>query len=143
MTAPAPDPLQDERGYVAHCVDFARVIAGPGFPFDESAQQEQALAELRRARNPAGFWRHIAAIAATGDLRSRLGKITAPTLVLHGADDPLVPAEAGQDTAANIQGAELRIVQGMGHDIPPALFEWVATAIADNARRPHRRASSD
>ena len=63
--------------------------------------------------------------------------------MLHGADDPLVPAEAGQDTAANIQGAELRIVQGMGHDIPPALFEWVATAIADNARRPHLRASSD
>jgi pimeloyl-ACP methyl ester carboxylesterase len=135
MTSPAPHPLKDERGYLAHCVAFSQVIAGRGYPFDESAQRHQALAEVKRAYNPSGFWRHIAAIAATGDLRSRLASIRAPTFVLHGSDDPLVSPEAGKDTAAHIKGAELRIVEGMGHDLPPSLFEFVAGAIADNARR--------
>jgi pimeloyl-ACP methyl ester carboxylesterase len=135
MTSPAPHPLKDEQGYLAHCVAFSRLIAGRGYPFDESAQRDQALAEVRRAYNPSGFWRHIAAIAATGDLRSRLANISAPTLVLHGADDPLVPPDAGKDTAANIKGAELLIVEGMGHDFPPSLFGFVAGVIADNTHR--------
>jgi pimeloyl-ACP methyl ester carboxylesterase len=135
MTSPAPHPLKDEQGYLAHCVAFSRVIAGRGYPFVESAQREQALAEVKRAYNPGGFWRHIAAIAATGDLRPRLANISAPTLVLHGADDPLVRPEAGKDTAAHIKEAELHIVEGMGHDIPPLLFGFVAGAIANNARR--------
>jgi pimeloyl-ACP methyl ester carboxylesterase len=135
MTSPAPHPLQDEQGYLAHCVAFSQVIAGRGYPLDESAQRDQALAEFKRAYNPGGFWRHIAAIAATGDLRPRLANISAPTLVLHGSDDPLVTPEAGKDTAAHIKGAELRIVEGMGHDFPPSLFGFVAGAVADNARR--------
>ena len=135
MTAPAPHPLQDEQGYLTHCVAFSQVIAGRGYPFDASAQREQALAELKRAYNPSGFWRHIAAIAATGDLRPRLAHISAPTLVLHGSNDPLVSPEAGKDTAAHIPGAELCIVEGMGHDFPPALFGFVAGAITGNARR--------
>ncbi|MDB5761829.1 MAG: alpha/beta hydrolase [Herminiimonas sp.] len=135
MTSPAPHPLRSEQDYLAHCVAFSQAIAGRGYPFDASAQRDQALAEVKRAYNPAGFWRHIAAIAVTGDLRSRLANITAPTLVLHGSDDPLVPPEAGKDTAANIKGATLLIVEGMGHDLPPSLFELVAGAIADNARR--------
>jgi pimeloyl-ACP methyl ester carboxylesterase len=135
MTSPAPHPLKDEKGYLAHCVAFSQVIAGRGYPFDESAQRDQALAELKRAYNPSGFWRHIAAVAATGDLRPRLANISAPTLVLHGADDLLVSPEAGKDTAAHIKGAELRIVEGMGHDFPPSLFGFVAGVIAENAHR--------
>jgi pimeloyl-ACP methyl ester carboxylesterase len=55
--------------------------------------------------------------------------------VLHGADDLLVSPEAGKDTAAHIKGAELCIVEGMGHDFPPSLFGFVAGAIAENAHR--------
>jgi pimeloyl-ACP methyl ester carboxylesterase len=134
MTTPAPHPSKDEVGYLAHCVAFSRVIAGRGYPFDEAAQRDQALAEVKRAYNPSGFWRHIAAIAASGDLRPRLANISAPTLVLHGSDDPLVSPEAGKDTAAHIKGAQLLIVEGMGHDFPPSLFGFVAAAIAKNAR---------
>lgn len=135
MISPAPHPLQDEQGYLAHCVALSQAIAGRGYPFDESAQRAQALVEVKRAYNPTGFLRQTAAIAATGDLRLHLANITVPTLVLHGADDPLVPPEAGKDTAANIQGAELLIVDGMGHDLPPAMFGNVVRAITDNARR--------
>lgn len=135
MTSPAPHPLHDLQGYLAHCVALSLAIAGRGYPFDESAQRYQALVEVKRAYNPTGFLRQIAAIAASGDLRAHLATIAAPTLVLHGADDPLVPVDAGKDTAANIQGAELLIVEGMGHDLPPAMFRNVADAIAGNARR--------
>jgi pimeloyl-ACP methyl ester carboxylesterase len=108
------------------------------YPFDKSAQRDQALAELKRAYNPSGFGRHITAIAATGDLRSRLANISAPTLAVHGVDDLLVSPESGKDTAANIKGAELLIVEGMGHDFPPSLFEFIAAAIADNAHRAYQ-----
>jgi pimeloyl-ACP methyl ester carboxylesterase len=76
----------------------------------------------------------MAAIRASGDRRAKLAKITAPTQVLHGADDPLVPVAGGRDTAANIKGAELRVIPGMGHDMPPALFatflETIERAVA-------------
>ncbi|MGL4287197.1 MAG: alpha/beta fold hydrolase [Phreatobacter sp.] len=139
LTRRAPDPSGDEEGFLAHAIGLARVIASPGYPFDETAQRAQALAELRRASNPAGFGRQIAAIAATGDRRARLNTITVPTLVVHGAADKLVPAAAGRDTAENIPGAELKVIDGMGHDLPPELYETVISAIVANARRACRR----
>jgi pimeloyl-ACP methyl ester carboxylesterase len=130
-----PDPSQDEEGFLAHSAAFARVIAGPGYPFDETAHRAQALEELRRAYDPSGFGRQLAAMVATGDLRARLKGIAVPTLVVHGANDPLMPLAGGRDIAANIAGAELLVIDGMGHDLPPQRYETVATAIAANARR--------
>ncbi|WP_163579525.1 alpha/beta fold hydrolase, partial [Klebsiella pneumoniae] len=83
---------------------------------------------------PAGFGRQLAAIAAAGDRRGRLATIVAPTQVVHGAADKLVPVAAGRDTAAHIKGAELRVIEGMGHDLPPELYATVISAIVDNAR---------
>ena len=135
LTRPAPNPFVDEVGFLAHSLDFARCIAGPGYPFDEDAQRAQIRAETARAWHPAGFGRQIAAIAATGDIRSRLAKITAPTLVLHGTHDRLFPPACGQDIAANVAGAELVLIDGMGHDLPPALYRQVGDAIAALAAR--------
>lgn len=135
MMAPAPDPRDDETGFLAHGLAFARRIAGPGFPFDEATWRDQLRAEYRRAHDPAGAGRQIAAIAATGDLRARLKRLDVPALVVHGSDDPLIPPACGKDTAANIPGAELMIVDGMGHDLPSALHEPLADAIQRTARR--------
>jgi pimeloyl-ACP methyl ester carboxylesterase len=77
----------------------------------------------------------MAAIRASGDRRARCRTITAPTVVLHGADDPLVPVEGGRDTAASIPGAELRVIEGMGHDLPPALYATFALAIGRAVER--------
>jgi len=63
--------------------------------------------------------RQYAGVLASPDRRPKLAKITAPTVVVHGEADPLVPVEGGRDTAANIPGAQLKIVPGMGHDLPP------------------------
>ena len=73
---------------------------------------------LDRSYCPGGAARQMAAALAAGDRRSSLARIAAPTVVLHGQDDPLVPVECGIDTAKHIPGAELRIVPGMGHDFP-------------------------
>jgi pimeloyl-ACP methyl ester carboxylesterase len=135
LTRRAPHPLEDEEGFLAHSIALSRVIGSPGYPFDEAAQRAQALAEVKRAYNPAGFGRQIAAMVAAGDLRVRLKTIAVPTLVMHGANDVLMPPAGGRDTAANINGAKLRIIEGMGHDLPPELYEDVISAIAENARR--------
>ncbi|MGH6956436.1 MAG: alpha/beta fold hydrolase, partial [Caulobacteraceae bacterium] len=71
----------------------------------------------------------MAAVRASGDRRARLASVKAPTVVLHGQDDPLVPVAGGRDTAASVSGAELRIVPGMGHDLPPALHDIFVGAI--------------
>jgi pimeloyl-ACP methyl ester carboxylesterase len=134
-----PNPFQDEDGYLAHSAALARAIGSPGYPLDAAAQRKLAQSELKRAYHPAGFGRQIAAIAATGDLRPRLGSITCPTLVVHGAEDPLVPPSCGKDIAQNVRDAALMIVEGMGHEVPAPLYETVADAIVRNARRPRRR----
>jgi len=128
LTEPAGDP-SDEAAYIARGVASARVIGSPGYPWDEAFIRERVISEAKRAFNPPGVQRQMAAVRAGGDRRPKLAKITAPTVVLHGADDPLVPVEAGRDTAANIKGAELMIVPGMGHDLPPGLYQTFADTI--------------
>jgi len=133
LMRPAPAPSVDLEGYLAHSLAFARRIAGPGYPFGETAHRALIISELERSYDPASTSRQIAAIAATGDLRPRLSQITAPTLVVHGADDPLVPKAAGEDIATSIAGARLMIIDGMGHNLPASLYNRVARAIVENA----------
>ncbi|WP_291785118.1 alpha/beta hydrolase [Luteibacter sp.] len=135
LMKPAPRPADDEAGFLAHSVAFAKRIAGSAHPFDEDAHRGIVREEVRRAHDPAGFARQIAAIAATGDLRVRNATIRAPTLVIHGEDDALIPPACGEDTAASIEGAHLKRVAGMGHDLPASLHADVIDAIVRLARR--------
>ena len=78
---------------------------------------------LERAFNPVGTMRQMLAIVADSDRADALGRITAPTLVLHGKADPLVPYAHGEDTARRIPGARLVGIDGMGHDLPPGVVQ--------------------
>lgn len=118
-----------DPNFVADSVRRAEIIGSPGFPWPAGALAARARAEVDRAFNPRGVARQMEAVRAGGDRRPKLARITAPTVVLHGEADPLVPVAAGRDTAANIRGAELIVVPGMGHDLPPALYETFADAI--------------
>lgn len=129
-----PDPWSDEAGYLDHSVALAQTIGSPGYPFDAAAWRARSLADLRRACNPAGPGRHVAAIMATGDIRPAIRAITAPTLVIHGAQDPVFPPACGQDIAAGIPGAQFMMIEGMGHDLPPQLDEQVIGAMVRHAR---------
>ena len=124
-----PDPLADFEGYLDHAVKGAYVVGSPGYPPDAQATRDRIKSDFERSYSPLGFQRQYAAAAASPDRRPKLAQITAPTVVIHGAADPLVPLAAGQDTAKNIPGAELRVIEGMGHDFPPALYDTVVDAI--------------
>jgi len=135
MTKPAPNPVSDEATYLAHSLAFARRIAGSRYPFDEAAARRLIIEETRRAQDRSGFGRQIAAIAVSGDRRRRLATVSAPTLVIHGSDDPLFPPACGEDTAASIPAAEFMLIEGMGHDLPPQLYGAVVEAIDRTTRR--------
>ncbi|AOJ80803.1 alpha/beta hydrolase [Burkholderia savannae] len=135
MTKPTPSPFDDESGFLEHSLAFARRIAGTGAPFNEEAHRALVLEEVRRAYNPSGFGRQITAIAVAGDRRPELANINVPTLVIHGADDPLFPPDCGRDTAASIPGAEFMLINGMGHDLPSTFYQAVADAIDRTALR--------
>ena len=87
---------------------------------------------------PSGFARHVAAIIKDGDRRDRLRTIKAPTLVIHGREDPLVPLAGGIDTAKHIPGAQLEIIDGMGHNFPVELWPQIIGLIASHAKRAGR-----
>jgi pimeloyl-ACP methyl ester carboxylesterase len=112
----------------------AAAIGSPGYPADLQRQRERLECEYARSFHPTGAPRQYAAILADGDRRQRLKAITAPTLVIHGEDDPLITIHGGQDTAASIPGARLITYPGMGHDLPLALVDDMADAIAGLAR---------
>ncbi len=79
--------------------------------------------------------RQLVAILANGNRKPKLGSIKVPTLVIHGGDDPLVPVEGGKETAESIPGAELVIIEGMGHSLPPEAWPQIVDAIAKNANK--------
>ena len=136
ISQPAPDPA-DREAFLAHAVHNAEVIGSPGYPWPPGALRQRAEQEVERAFHPAGVARQMAAIRLSGDRRERVKTVGAPTVVLHGAEDPLVPVEGGRDTAAVIPGAELRIIPGMGHDMPPALYPTFVEAILRAVERAH------
>jgi pimeloyl-ACP methyl ester carboxylesterase len=135
LTTRAPDPDKDIEAFLAHSVRSSRTIGSAAYPLEESYLRERALRDVRRCYEPLGVARQLAAVIANGDRRPKLANIKAPVVVLHGDADPLVPVEGGRDLAANVPGAELRIVEGMGHDLPPALYDAVADAISRAAER--------
>ncbi|WP_129732095.1 alpha/beta fold hydrolase [Ectobacillus funiculus] len=135
MTKPAPNPFEDEAGFLAHNLSFAKRIAGTGYPFEEDAYQSLILEEVQRAYDPGSVGRQIAAIAVSGDRRPRLATIKVPALVIHGMDDPLFVPACGEDTASAIPGAKLMLVDGMGHDLPHQLYKLIVDGIEQMARR--------
>jgi pimeloyl-ACP methyl ester carboxylesterase len=129
VTVAPPDPNADFDVFLAYTVNNAQRISSPGYPWPEGALEARARAEYARAFNPTGTQRQMRAIGASGDRREKLRRLNVPAVVLHGSDDPLVQVEAGRDTAANIPDAELRVIDGMGHDMPPALYPTFLAAI--------------
>ena len=119
----------------AHLQRLLGIIGSPAYPPDPARLQQRLTETVQRAWHPAGSARQILAIVADGDRSAMLPRIQAPTRVIHGRDDPLVPVRCGEDLAARIPGAELDIIPGMGHDLPLELLARFADGLRDNARR--------
>ena len=115
LLAPAPS---EREAYIKHMVTLFKAMAGPGFPFDEAWTGMITSRAYDRCYCPEGTGRQLLAIMNQADRRKALSSLTVPALVIHGTDDPVVPVEAGIDTADAIPGAELMLIEGMGHDLP-------------------------
>ena len=126
-------PKQREE-YVKRALKTFRIIGSPDHR-DEREIEELASAMYDRGHSTAGVIRQMHAISASGDRTERLRKIEVPTTVLHGAHDPLARPAAGRATAEAIPGARLRVFEGMGHDLPRALWPEFVDEIAAAAER--------
>ncbi|MGY1809595.1 alpha/beta fold hydrolase [Blastococcus sp. SYSU D00669] len=131
-------PATDRGSAVQRAVDTYRVIGSPGFELDEAAVRERAGLSYDRRYNPAGVARQLAAILSTPDRTADLAAVGVPALVVHGAEDALVDVSGGRATAAAIPGAELLVVDGMGHDLPRAVWPELTDRIAGLVQRAER-----
>ena len=125
-------PQDTREGRVAAAVELARLIGSPEV-FDEQRARRRAELLVDRSYDPDGTARQMIAILASGSRAAGLVSLTLPTMVLHGDRDPLVDVSGGRRTAELVPGAELRILEGMGHDMPPEYWERIAAGVLDNA----------
>ncbi|WP_127108255.1 alpha/beta hydrolase [Pararhodobacter zhoushanensis] len=135
LTRRRPSPLSDREAYLDEAVTSAQALGSPAYPEDPAYLRARSAASLDRAFRPAGMMRHYAAILAAPDRRAGLARLSVPCTVIHGLSDPLVLPEGGRDTAANIPGAHLVEIEGMGHNIPTALEGRIADLIAQTVAR--------
>ncbi|MFE0459510.1 alpha/beta fold hydrolase [Kitasatospora sp. NPDC058965] len=139
-TSAPPSSRPDEA--VASVVWFQQLVGSPDYPVPEQELREAAALAHRRAHRPDGSLRQLFAIHDSADRTAGLRGVTAPTLVIHGEQDPLVGPTGGRATAAAVPGAELWLVPGMGHDLPRALWPALAARIAANAAAGDRRSGA-
>lgn len=129
MEALMVPPVAERDAAIEQSLAGSRIIASPGFPFDVAGMRKRAELHFDRGHHPAGTARQLAAILASPDRATALAGVTAPTLVVHGASDPLVTLPGGEATAAAVPGAELWVVEGMGHDLPAAVLPELFTRV--------------
>ena len=137
LFAPLP-ATRDKESLVEDAIRRQLAVASPDFPSCPQRLRDLITEEHERAFHPRGVTRQLAAFLASDHRREMLQTIRAPTLVLHGAEDPLIPVACGHDVAAHIPGAEIKVIEGMGHDLPLALTDVFADAIAAVAQRAGR-----
>jgi pimeloyl-ACP methyl ester carboxylesterase len=123
------------QGLANHYQQLFEVIGSPAYRPEPSAFHAQMMTSVQRAWRPLGTARQLAAVVADGDRTAMLARIQAPTHIVHGADDPLIPVAAAQQLQQHIAGATVDIVPGMGHDFPVPLMPRLAAGIASNAAR--------
>jgi len=124
-------PVQREA-FIEHSVESQRIIASVGLGNTEQRWRDRAAASFDRCFYPEGRSHQLAAVGASPDRRPGLAALTMPVLVIHGADDPLITLPGGEATAAAIPGAELLVIPGMAHDLPPDTWTTIVGAIVAN-----------
>lgn len=114
---------------IDHSVRVFNTLGSPGFPMPGDTLRDRVAAAARRSFYPVGVLRQMVAVVADRSRADALAGITAPTLVVHGKADPLVPFACGEDTARRIPGARLLGIDGMGHDLPPGVVDRLLASL--------------
>jgi pimeloyl-ACP methyl ester carboxylesterase len=132
LISPAPN---DRDGFIEYQAGLFNMIGSPAYPADPDKLRDLIGRSYDRMHYPIGFMRQLAGVVASPDRTEALGSVQAPTLVIHGEDDPLIQVSGGEATAKAIPGAKLVKIPGMGHDLPPELWPQFVDAIVENAER--------
>ena len=133
MTALMAPPATSRDEAIERGKQSARIVGSPGYPAGDEVVAARIARDFDRCFYPIGVARQMLAVMATGDRSEALNTVTAPTLVIHGEDDPLVTLSGGQATAAAIPGARLVTFPGMGHDLPASLRAKFVEVITGHA----------
>jgi pimeloyl-ACP methyl ester carboxylesterase len=128
-TVPLAGSTMTREERIEGWTQFQRAVSGTLVPFDEEAQRRLQTRFVERTQDPDAMWHHLTATASSPDRTDRLGSLDVPTLVVHGTLDPVIPVAHAYATAAAIPGAELLIVDGLGHEYDPRALEPVAAAV--------------
>jgi pimeloyl-ACP methyl ester carboxylesterase len=128
-------PPVTREAAVDRAVEVWRALGSPGFPFDEARVRANGARAWDRDHEYAGVGRQMAAILTMRDRTADLGRVRAPVLVIHGAEDPLIAVSGGEATAQAVPGARLVVIPGMGHDLPEPVWPTIISALVENASR--------
>jgi pimeloyl-ACP methyl ester carboxylesterase len=128
-----PPSTREER--IAQAMWIRSVLKGSLDPWNEGFELARASRSIDRAYHPNGTARQLIAILSAQSRRESLGSVQAPTLVIHGVEDILIPVDNGRIVAAAVPGARLIEIEGMGHDLPERVWPEVVDAIEDLVRQ--------
>jgi len=132
---PGPD-WSDRAAAIEHVVGLLRIFSGPSRYFDEATLRREIALGVERTANVASSQINHFAMETGAPIRRRLGQIAAPTLVIHGALDPVFPLGHAHALEREIPGARLLVLEGTGHELPPAHFDLVIHHIARHCAAP-------
>jgi pimeloyl-ACP methyl ester carboxylesterase len=127
-------PPRDRDGYIQRSAEVFGLVGSTGFERDEQYVRERAGRSFDRGFDVRAGGRQLGAIVASGDRTKVLGRIKAPTLVIHGTVDKMVRPSGGKATAKAIPGARLMMIDGMGHDLPRGVWPQIIDAVSVHAR---------
>ena len=123
------------EAYIKSSAAVWRLIGSPAYPEDRAEVERRAGETFDRGVSASGVMRQMLAVITQPNRAERLRRVEAPTLVIHGLADKMVHVSGGRATARAIPGAELLLIDGMGHDLPGQLYDTFVTAIRRNADR--------
>jgi len=126
---------EEREAFIEHVAKVFETIGSRDMPRDPDEVRERAGRSYDRGTDPAGSGRQLAAVLRSGNRTREVRRIAVPTLVIHGAQDRLVRPSGGKATAKAVPGARLELIEGMGHDLPRAVWPRIVGAIAAHARR--------
>ena len=124
----------EREAAVQRMIKIARAVGSPGYPAPDEELRQRAIEAYDRCAYPEGATRHLAAIGAQENRKMALESLRLPALVIHGQADQLVTVEGGIDTHEALSGSELMVIEGMGHDLPEALWPQIIDRIGGFTR---------
>ena len=131
------------EAYIDSSARMWKLIGSPGFPVDDAKVRSRAEETFDRGVSASGVMRQMLAILNQPNRSRALASLRIPAAVVHGSADKMVHVSGGRATAQAIPGAELLVIDGMGHDMPVDLFETLTAVIRRTADRAGRNAASD